>query len=86
MMDAFDRVVGLSHLKCFHFNDSKFDLGSRKDRHEHIGQGYIGLSGFAHILNDSRLVDIPVVLETPKSADLHEDVENLAVLRSLFQA
>jgi deoxyribonuclease-4 len=86
MMDTFDRVVSLSHLKCFHFNDSKFDLGSRKDRHEHIGQGYIGLSGFAHILNDSRLVDIPVVLETPKSADLHEDVENLAVLRSLFQA
>lgn len=84
-MAEFDRVIGLELLKCFHFNDSKGTLGNRKDRHEHIGKGGIGLSGFAHILNDPRLVHVPMILETPKSDDMHEDVENLAVLRSLIQ-
>lgn len=83
-MSAFDRVVGLDRLACFHFNDSKGTLGNRRDRHEAIGQGGIGLSGFAHILNDPRFADVPMILETPKSDDLHEDVENLAVLRSLL--
>ena len=82
-MDAFDRHIGLELLKCFHFNDSKFDLGSRKDRHEHIGKGFIGLDGFRHIVNDPRFEEVPMILETPKSKDMHEDVENLAVLRSL---
>lgn len=84
-MAEFDRVIGLELLKCFHFNDSKGTLGNRKDRHEHIGKGGIGLSGFAHILNDPRFVHVPMILETPKSDDMHEDVENLAVLRSLIQ-
>lgn len=82
-MEAFDRAVGLGRLKALHLNDSKGDLGSRKDRHEHIGKGYIGLEGFRHVLNDSRLANLPGLLETPKSDDLHEDRENLAVLRSL---
>ncbi len=82
-MAEFDRHIGLDLLKCFHFNDSKFDLGSRKDRHEHIGKGFIGLDGFRHIIQDPRFQDVPMILETPKSKDLHEDVENLAVLRSL---
>lgn len=85
-MTAFDAHVGLELLRCFHFNDSKFDLGSRKDRHEHIGKGFIGLEGFRHIINDSRFERVPMILETPKSKDLHEDVENLAVLRSLVAA
>lgn len=84
-MAEFDRVIGLELLKCFHFNDSKGTLGNRKDRHEHIGKGGIGLSGFAHILNDPRFAHVPMILETPKSDDMHEDVENLAVLRSLIQ-
>ncbi len=83
-MEAFDHHIGLELLKCFHFNDSKFDLGSRKDRHEHIGKGFIGLDGFRHIINDPRFEHIPMILETPKSKDMHEDVENLAVLRSLI--
>lgn len=83
MMVQFDQTVGLDLIRCFHFNDSKGDLGSRKDRHEHIGKGAIGLSGFAQILNDTRFSGIPMVLETPKSDDMHEDVENLAVLRGL---
>ncbi len=83
MIADFDRLIGLDRLACFHFNDSKHDLGSRKDRHEHIGQGGIGLSGFAHILNDPRFAHIPMILETPESKDLHEAVKNLAVLRGL---
>jgi len=83
-MEAFDRVIGLERLKAVHLNDSKGDLGSRKDRHAHIGKGYIGLEGFRHMLNDLRLAGLPGLLETPKSDDLHEDRENLAVLRSLM--
>ncbi len=82
-MDEFDRIIGLGWLKSLHLNDSKGDLGCRKDRHEHIGQGYIGLDGFRHILNDPRLAGLPGLLETPKGKGLHEDRENLAVLRSL---
>jgi deoxyribonuclease-4 len=80
----FDQTIGLEHLKVFHINDSQGDLGSRVDRHEHIGQGYIGLEGFELLLNDARFSQHPKLLETPKSPDMHEDVENLAVLRSLM--
>jgi len=82
-MDAFERVIGLDRLKALHLNDSRGMLGSRKDRHEHIGKGHIGLQGFRHVLTDPRLAVVPGLLETPKSDDLHEDRENLAVLRSL---
>lgn len=84
-MEAFDRVIGLERLKALHLNDSKHDLGTRKDRHAHIGEGYIGLEGFRHVVNDPRLANLPGLLETPKSNDLHEDRENLAVLRSLCE-
>ncbi len=80
----FDHQVGLHLLRCFHLNDSKHDLGSHKDRHTHIGEGYVGDDGFRRILNDPRFVETAMVLETPKSDDLHEDVENLARLRSLI--
>jgi len=85
-MEAFKRVIGLEHLKAVHLNDSKGELGSRKDRHEHIGKGTIGLAGFRHLLNDPSMAGLPGLLETPKSVDLHEDRENLAVLRSLREA
>ena len=85
MMETFDRIVGLERLLALHLNDSKGDLGNRKDRHEHIGKGHIGLEGFRHVLNDSRLANLPGLLETPKSDDLHEDRENLVVLRSLVE-
>ncbi|RLG33030.1 endonuclease [Methanosarcinales archaeon] len=61
----FDEVIGLSKLKLLHINDSKGDLGSRLDRHEHIGLGYIGEDGFRLILHDPRLRDLPMILETP---------------------
>ena len=86
MMREFDREIGLAHLHFFHLNDSKKDLGSRVDRHEHIGQGCIGLEGFAHLLNDPRFVNHPMTLETPKGEDLQEDIDNLKTLRSLISA
>jgi deoxyribonuclease-4 len=76
-------LVGLKQILAFHLNDSKTDLGSRVDRHEHIGKGKIGKEAFRHIVNDARFKKHPGCLETPKSEDLHEDVENLATLRSL---
>ncbi|MCK4461003.1 MAG: deoxyribonuclease IV [candidate division Zixibacteria bacterium] len=81
----FDDVVGLDLLKVIHMNDSKKEFGSRKDRHEHIGKGYIGLEGFRNIVNDRRLKNVPMILETPKGDDLAEDIENLAVLRGLVK-
>jgi deoxyribonuclease-4 len=84
-MSELDRTLGLDRVKCFHFNDSKKDLGSRVDRHDHIGVGLLGLATFGYFLNDPRLAQIPMILETPKSEDMHEDVENLAQLRSLME-
>jgi deoxyribonuclease-4 len=82
---TFDRIIGLEHLRFFHINDSKKELGSRVDRHEHIGKGKIGLEGFRLLLNDPRFKNHPMVLETPKEKDLKEDIENLKVLKSLIR-
>lgn len=85
-MEQFSRVVGLEKLRVFHFNDSKKDLGSRVDRHEHIGRGKIGTSAFSWFLNDERLDQIPKILETPKGKTHREDRRNLKLLRSLVQS
>ena len=78
-------MLGLERLKAIHLNDSKRELGSRVDRHEHIGQGLLGLEPFRFLLNDPRFYGIPMTLETDKGPDLAEDRENLATLRSLIQ-
>jgi deoxyribonuclease-4 len=78
-----EKFVGIEQILAFHLNDSKTDLGSRVDRHAGIGQGKIGREAFRHVVNDPRFETHPGCLETPKSKDLHEDVENLAILRSL---
>jgi deoxyribonuclease-4 len=78
-----DALIGQKQIAAFHLNDSKTELNSRVDRHEHIGKGKIGLEAFRHIVNDARFKKRPGCLETHKSDDLHEDVENLATLRSL---
>ena len=83
MLRQFDRVVGLKWLRAFHFNDSKKGLGSRVDRHEHIGKGFIGEIGFAALMQHRRIMKIPRILETPKGEDLAEDKKNLATLRRL---
>lgn len=64
-IENFDQVVGLRYLKGLHLNDSKFPLGSNKDRHDNIGRGEIGLDAFGFIMNDKRLKDLPLILETP---------------------
>ena len=83
-MGELDRVIGLKRVRAFHLNDSKGGLGSHLDRHEHIGQGQLGLDAFRWLLNDPRWAGLPMVLETDKSKDLHEDVENLRRLRGLI--
>jgi deoxyribonuclease-4 len=83
MMAELDDEIGLAAVKCLHFNDSQGGLGSHKDRHQHIGQGEIGLEGFRKILNDPRWDGIPMLLETPKEDDLADDVMNLATLCDL---
>jgi len=81
----FGRIVGFDRLVALHLNDSKGNLGSRLDRHEHIGKGNIGREGFRWILNDARLHQLPRVLETPKGEELKEDAANLRLLRSLVR-
>jgi deoxyribonuclease IV len=83
-MTQLDRIIGRERVIAFHLNDSKTPLNSRVDRHEHIGKGHLGLAAFRCVLRDPRWDGLPMVLETPKSADLHEDVENLRVLRRLL--
>lgn len=80
---ALERIVGLERVKCFHLNDSQKELGSRVDRHAHIGQGQIGLDAFTQLVNDPRFRAIPMIIETPKSDSMLEDIENLTLLRSL---
>ena len=79
-----NETIGLDRLRFIHLNDSKKPLGSKIDRHEHIGRGEIGSEAFRCLLNDPRLADLPMTLETPKSKDMAEDKENLALLRSLI--
>jgi len=85
-IDALQETIGLHRILWFHLNDSKGELGSRIDRHAHIGKGKMGLEAFRHLLNDPRFKDHPMVLETPKGKDLKEDRRNLRVLRSLLNA
>jgi deoxyribonuclease-4 len=81
----FDRLVGLGKLKAIHLNDSKKPLGSRVDRHEHIGQGHIGENAFRHLLCDPRMAEIPMYLETPKGEEdgVPHATRNLETLRRL---
>jgi deoxyribonuclease-4 len=80
-----DLLIGCEQILAFHLNDSKTDLGSRIDRHAHIGKGKIGKEGFRHVVNDERFAMHPACIETPKSDDLHEDVQNLKQLRELVR-
>lgn len=85
-MKEFDDIIGIKRLKAIHCNDSKFDLGTHKDRHEHLGKGFIGEDAFGFIMRDSRLTDVPKILETPKDDDGEYDRMNLGLLRKLAAA
>ena len=87
-METFERIIGLEKLKVIHLNDSLKDLGSRIDRHWHIGRGKIGLAGFANIVNDPHLEALPMILETPKGHTedgLDWDAINADTIRSLLR-
>jgi deoxyribonuclease-4 len=80
----FSRIVGMDRLHCMHLNDSKKELGSRVDRHTHIGQGSLGLEAFRRIVTDRRFSAIPKILETPKEGEgVVEDRMNLTTLAGL---
>ncbi len=82
--EDFDRVLGLDRLGLIHLNDSRHPFDSRKDRHEEIGRGTLGVEPFRRIMHDPRLADVPKVLETPKGDDAEAaDIRNLTLLRSL---
>ena len=81
VLDEFDRVIGLDRLMALHLNDSKNPCGARKDRHEKIGKGHLGLGCFERIVNDERLRDLPMVLETPN--ELSGYAAEIAQLRAL---
>jgi len=83
MLTAFDDAIGLDRLACIHLNDSKHPLGSRKDRHENIGQGAIGTEFFARVTHDARFEGTPMILETPLGDDDGGHERDLKVLRSL---
>ncbi|MBY9009018.1 MAG: deoxyribonuclease IV [Candidatus Lokiarchaeota archaeon] len=85
MWNEFDDIIGLKYLFAIHLNDTEKDLGSRVDRHTHIGQGKIGKEPFGFLVNDDRFKDHPGIIETPKGKDMKEDVMNLATLRSLIK-
>jgi len=81
-MDQVDKLLGMKCVLGLHLNDSKVPLGKRVDRHAHLGEGEIGIDCFRWIVRDMRWKSTPKVLETPKSEDMHEDVENLRKLAS----
>jgi len=76
-IQLFDDIVGLKYLKGMHLNDSKKDFASRVDRHESIGKGTLGLEPFGFIMNDPRLDDIPLILETPDTSLWEEEIRLL---------
>lgn len=80
----FERLIGTARIGAFHLNDSQKDLGSRVDRHAHIGDGFVGLEAFRCVVNDPRFATLPGILETQKGDNLAEDRENLARLRALI--
>jgi deoxyribonuclease-4 len=83
-VEAFDQAIGLKRLHLLHLNDSKTPLGSRKDRHWHIGEGYIGVDGFRNLVNHPLLRHLPGIMETPRK-DTVEDLKNMEVIRSLVK-
>ncbi len=81
-MKQFDDIIGLSYLKAMHLNDSRMEFGKKRDRHAHLGEGFIGADAFKFIMQDKRLKNVPKLLETPKERDgVKMDKVNLDLLR-----
>ena len=84
VLEEFDRVIGLDRLKAIHINDSMNPLGAHKDRHQKIGEGYLGVKTFEKIINHAKLRNLPFYLETP-----HDDIigygKEIDILRKLYK-
>ena len=83
VLDEFDRIIGIERLKAVHLNDSKNPLGAHKDRHEKIGEGYIGIDAFEKIINHPALKNLPFFLETPNELDGY--AKEIALLKNLYK-
>lgn len=83
VMEEFDRLVGIEKIRAFHVNDAKKPLASRVDRHEQLGEGFVGRDGFKALMQDKRFHAVPKILETPKGEGNDWDLKNLALLREL---
>jgi len=83
MLDKFDKLIGLEHLAFIHMNDAMFDLGSKKDRHENIGKGFIGEEGIRALLTNPIIRERPLILETPRTGDPRLDIQDIRLLRAL---
>lgn len=81
VLEQFDKVIGIDRLKALHLNDSKNPIGAHKDRHEKIGEGYIGINAFEKIVNHPMLKKLPMFLETPNELDGY--AKEIELLRSL---
>lgn len=86
LLQKFDDTIGLDRLSVLHLNDSKYDINTHKDRHENIGDGYIGSEAFSHIVNDSRLRDMSGILEVPGAEGKGPDANNIHRLKALQYA
>lgn len=84
-LEEFEQEIGLNNLVAIHANDSKFDLGSAKDRHENIGEGFIGKEGFENIINHPKLKHLPFILEVPGFGNSGSDADNIKILKSLIR-
>lgn len=85
MVQEFDHLIGLENLSVIHCNDSKVEFGSGRDRHENIGEGFIGKEGFSYLLNHPKLKDQVFILEVPGFSGDGPDKENIDILRSLVR-
>ncbi len=83
VISEFDELVGLEHLKVIHVNDSKFELGGKKDRHAHLGKGFIGREGLKAFLTHKSIKELPMILETPIDEE-GEQADDLRVLREIM--
>lgn len=83
VLDEFDKIIGIDHLKAVHLNDSKNQLGTHKDRHEKIGEGYIGIDAMEKIINNDRLRNLPFILETPN--DIQGYAHEIEILKKLYK-
>lgn len=83
VLEEFDKIIGLDRLKAIHLNDSKNPIAAHKDRHEKIGEGYIGLDAFERIINHPSLKNLPFFLETPNELDGY--AKEIEILRNLYK-